>query len=74
MDVTGEYMNMKVYVLSDNKESKDFGCEHGLSLYIEYGDKRVLLDAGKSDLFYINAVKMGVDLTKADLAVLARSD
>ena len=64
---------MKVYVLSDNTGSGVYEGEHGLSLYIEYGENRILLDAGRSDLFYRNALRMGVDLTKVDYAVLSHS-
>ena len=33
----------------------DLGAQHGLSLYIEYGQYKMLVDAGQSELFYENA-------------------
>ncbi len=65
----------KVMVLVDNTPYKDLGAEHGLSLYIEdcHGRDKILLDAGKSELFYENAMKLGVDLSKVKFAVLSHS-
>ena len=37
---------MKVTVLVDNNDGAGLKEEWGLSFYIEYGDKTVLLDAG----------------------------
>jgi 7,8-dihydropterin-6-yl-methyl-4-(beta-D-ribofuranosyl)aminobenzene 5'-phosphate synthase len=63
---------MIVKVLSENTtSSKKFGNEHGLSLYIETGTHKILFDTGASELFAKNAEKMGVDLTKVDLAVIS---
>ncbi len=65
----------KVLVLADNTPYNDFRAEHGLSLYIEddHGREKLLLDAGKSELFYENAVKLGVDLSRVKYAVLSHS-
>ncbi|SEF98938.1 7,8-dihydropterin-6-yl-methyl-4-(beta-D-ribofuranosyl)aminobenzene 5'-phosphate synthase [Eubacterium ruminantium] len=63
----------RISVLADNKESGEYCGEHGLSLYIEYGSRKILLDAGRSSLFYENAEKMGIDLTRVDDAVLSHS-
>ena len=63
---------MIVKVLSENTSiSEHFGCEHGLSLYIETKKHKILFDTGASDLFANNAVKMNVDLTKVDLVVIS---
>lgn len=67
---------MKVTVLVDNvdnTEGKDLKGEWGLSFYIEYGSRTVLLDAGLSSLFAVNADKMGLDLQNVDYAVLSHA-
>jgi len=48
-----------------------FLSEHGLSLYIETGSKRILFDMGQSDGFVMNAGRLHIDLAKVDLAVLS---
>ena len=62
---------MKIIVLVDNTDGSDVKGEWGLSFYIWYGNKVVLLDAGYSDLFAQNADKLGLDLAKVDFAVLS---
>lgn len=63
---------MKITVLSENiSENEDLKAEHGLSLYIETENKRILFDTGQSDLFYENAKKLGVDLERIDLLILS---
>ena len=64
---------MKVYVLVDNKDGAGLKGEWGLSFYIEYKGKTVLLDAGLSPLFAVNAEKMGLDLNNVDFAVLSHA-
>ena len=64
---------MKVAVLMENTAQEGCGLvpEHGLSLYIEYRGKRLLLDGGASGRFADNAQKLGVDLADVDLGVLS---
>ena len=63
---------MKVISLAENTcRSDSFETEHGLSLYIEARGKRILFDAGQSRLFSENALRLGVDLSTIDLAVLS---
>ena len=64
---------MKVTVLVDNVGSEPLKGEWGLSFYIEYRGKTVLLDAGLSGLFAENAEKMGLDLNAVDYAVLSHA-
>lgn len=64
---------MKVTVLADNNDGNGLKGEWGLSFYIQYKDKVVLLDAGLSPLFARNADKMGIDLKKVDMAVLSHA-
>jgi 7,8-dihydropterin-6-yl-methyl-4-(beta-D-ribofuranosyl)aminobenzene 5'-phosphate synthase len=51
--------------------TQSFLYEHGLSLFIETENKRILFDAGESDRFAENAKRLRVDLASADLAVLS---
>lgn len=64
---------MKVTVLVENTAPQDSGLtpEHGLSLYIQYREHNILLDAGCSQAFAHNAQALGVDLKQVDLAVLS---
>ena len=48
--------------------------EHGLSLYVEYDNKKILFDASQSDIFLKNAFKLSVDLKKLDAIVLSHGD
>lgn len=63
---------MKIVTLMENTSCReDLCCEHGLSLYLETGEHRILFDAGQSAAFADNAEKLGVDLGKVDFAVLS---
>ena len=63
---------MRLYTLIENTACRDdLAAEHGLSLFIETDDLRILFDAGQSGAFADNAAKMGVDLRSADCAVLS---
>lgn len=47
---------MLIKTLVENTSiSKDFGSEHGLSLYIETKKHKILFDVGASELFLQNA-------------------
>jgi len=64
---------MRLTVLVDNNTLIDryFFAEPGISLYIEQGGKRLLLDVGYSDIFIKNAQKMNIDLRTLDYVVLS---
>lgn len=62
---------MKITALTENTTQCGLPTEHGLSLYIETEKHTVLFDMGQSDLFAQNAASLGVDLRKADAAVLS---
>ena len=63
---------MKIVTLVENTSIReDLEAEHGLSLYIEYNDLRILFDMGQGDKFIANAESLGVDLSKVDIAVIS---
>ena len=63
---------MKIVTLMENTSCReDLTCEHGLSLYIETENHKILFDAGQSAAFAENAEKLGVDLETVDFAVLS---
>lgn len=66
---------IKITVLNDNRcEKENFECEYGLSLYIEYDQKKILFDAGQTDIFLRNAEKLGIDLVDLGAIVLSHGD
>ena len=64
---------MKATVIVDNVGNAELSGEWGLCIFIEYGDKNILLDAGKSNLFTDNAKGLDIDLKRVDAAVLSHA-
>ena len=63
---------MKFRFLIENKtERSGILAEHGLSIYIEAREKKILFDAGATNLFAANAAKLKVDLGEVDFAVVS---
>ncbi len=63
---------MKLWILAENTAcAEGMLPEHGLSLYMETGSRRILFDMGQTDAFARNAARMGVNLEKVDTAVLS---
>ena len=63
---------MKVITLFENRTiSKEYKCKHGLSLYIETSNHKILFDTGTDQLFAYNADKLGVNLEDIDIAVIS---
>ena len=63
---------MLIKTLVENTSiSKDFGSEHGLSLYIETKKYKILFDVGASDLFLQNAKKFDVNIADVDFLVIS---
>ena len=50
---------------------KNFGSEHGLSLYIETKYHRILFDVGASELFLENSKRMDVNIADVDFLVIS---
>ena len=65
---------MKATVLLDNIGTEELAGDWGLSFYIEYAGKKILLDAGgESCLFAENGRKLGLSLADVDCAVLSHA-
>lgn len=64
---------MLATVLIDNISCGEMEGEWGLSIYIEYNEKNILLDTGASDLFAKNAKKLGKSIESVDYAVLSHA-
>ena len=63
---------MKMTVLTENTACReDVRTVHGLSLYLETGERRFLLDVGPSDEFLHNAEVLGVDVSEAEFLVIS---
>jgi len=63
-------MNVRVLV-EDASVSPGYRAEHGLSLFIETQNHKILFDLGQTDLFLENAEKMNADVGAVDVAVLS---
>ena len=66
-------MRTKITVGIDNIAANGLKGEWGLSLMIEYGDKKILLDAGASELFLKNYETLGFNIADVDYGVLSHA-
>lgn len=66
-------MDTKLTVVVDNISNGEMCGEWGLSVLVEYGDKKILVDVGGSDLFATNLEKLGFDIKDIDYAVLSHA-
>ncbi len=64
---------MTITTLSDNHALEGSSCtaEHGFSMYIESGDRKILFDTGCGTLFLENARQLGVDLSAIDTLIIS---
>jgi 7,8-dihydropterin-6-yl-methyl-4-(beta-D-ribofuranosyl)aminobenzene 5'-phosphate synthase len=60
-----------ITILVDNRAREGLISEHGLSLWIESGDKRILFDTGQGPALESNAQELGIDLASTDILVLS---
>ncbi|SCY56752.1 MBL fold metallo-hydrolase [Alkaliphilus peptidifermentans] len=47
--------------------------QHGISLYVEAVDKKILFDVGQDELFRINAEKLDVDIADIDYLIISHA-
>lgn len=63
---------LNITVLIENESSRDeLCCEHGLSLYLRYGEYNILLDAGQTGIFTRNTTALNCPLNNLHAAVLS---
>jgi 7,8-dihydropterin-6-yl-methyl-4-(beta-D-ribofuranosyl)aminobenzene 5'-phosphate synthase len=63
---------MRIITLIENVvNSPKLVAEHGLSLYIETANKKILFDTGQSGLFLQNAITLGISIEDIDCLVLS---
>jgi 7,8-dihydropterin-6-yl-methyl-4-(beta-D-ribofuranosyl)aminobenzene 5'-phosphate synthase len=63
---------VRITILADNVAGpRGLLAEHGLSLWIETGGRRVLFDAGQGLALAHNAAALGIPLARADAVVLS---
>lgn len=63
---------MRIVTLVENTAHNGLSAAHGLSLYIETAQHKILFDAGPdSSLLFENAAKLNIDLKKVDTAILS---
>jgi len=62
---------ISITVLVDDEAGKGLTPEHGLSFWVEAGDKRILFDTGQGKALVENARQLGVPLEKTDILVLS---
>lgn len=67
---------MKVTVLVENNlcdsgNVKNLKAVHGICLYIETGDNKILFDVGPDKTFAGNAEKMGIDISEVDTVIIS---
>jgi len=64
--------NIRITTLVENTVySPELLAEHGLSFWIEYGDKRIIFDTGQSGLLIQNAKVLRINLSDADAIILS---
>ncbi len=64
---------MKITTLCENRLEPCIGLKasHGLSLFIEYNNKKYLYDLGQDDIFLKNAQKLGVNILDTDYIIIS---
>jgi 7,8-dihydropterin-6-yl-methyl-4-(beta-D-ribofuranosyl)aminobenzene 5'-phosphate synthase len=63
---------VKVYILADNIVNKrGLVAEHGLSIFVEHQELKILFDTGQSSVYCHNAGLMGIDLAQTDCIILS---
>lgn len=62
---------IKITVLVEDTKNENLPSAHGLSLYIETPENKILFDMGPDELFWKNAETLGIDLNTVGTAVIS---
>ena len=62
---------LRITVVVDNHASAGLAAEHGLSLWIDTGARRIWFDTGQGPALAVNAPALGIDPCRADTLVLS---
>jgi 7,8-dihydropterin-6-yl-methyl-4-(beta-D-ribofuranosyl)aminobenzene 5'-phosphate synthase len=62
---------VKITILVDNNASDGILAEHGLSVWIEAGRRRLLFDTGQGAVLAANVCQLGLNLALADTLILS---
>lgn len=63
---------VKIVTLVENTTiSSAYGSKHGLCLYIETENHKILFDLGQDNLFAENAKKMNIDISEIDTVIIS---
>lgn len=66
---------VRIVVLNDNRcDNDNYEFEHGISLFIECYEKKVLFDCGQTDIFMKNSKKLNINLNELDAIILSHGD
>ena len=62
---------MKITALVENKATGGLKATHGLSLYIETPNRKLLFDLGPDDTLFKNSAALGLDLATIDTVIIS---
>ncbi len=62
---------MRITALVENQSKCELTAKHGLSLYIETDNHKILLDLGPDHTLFDNCAKRGIDLSDVDTVVIS---
>lgn len=62
---------MKITALVENQSNSQLKAKHGLSLYIETVNHKILFDLGPDKTLFENSNTLGLDLAKIDIVIIS---
>ena len=63
---------LNITILTDDMvRQRGLLAEHGLSLWVENGYSQILFDTGQTDVYLLNAAKLGIDLNRVQTVAIS---